>query len=150
VRRTRGLILFTALFFVLLMGFIARAIVAVGPASLNMATQSYTDLTSRRLAEAAVSYARARLRDKPAWRGDGPNVLTQPDFTVIEDNGNVFGLVRDLDGETGLFRIRFNFQDGPPPPPGPTPTPLRPQGPDAIFVPAGQQRLSGTPLGHPL
>lgn len=105
------------------MGFVARAIVAVGPASLNMATQSYTDLASRRLAEAAVSYARARLRDNPDWKGNGPNVLTQPDFTVVEDNGNVFGLVRDLDGETGLFRIRFNFQDGPPPAASPSPTP---------------------------
>ncbi len=124
MNRRRGIILMVAMFFVLVMGIIARAVVAVGPASLFMANQAYSDLNARRVAEAGLSYARARLREDANWRGNGTGpFIDTPNFSVVEERGNVFGLIRDLDGETGLFRLRFNYQDGPPPSASPSPTP---------------------------
>lgn len=35
-----------------------------------------------------------------------------PAFKVVEDNGNVVGLVRTPTGGTAQFRLRFNYQDG--------------------------------------
>lgn len=103
-----------ALLVVLLLGIIARAIIAVGPGYLAAVNQGEDLREARRAAEAGVAYARARLKENPGWRGDGNALVVDlPDLTVVEDNGNVFGLTRDLQGNVSTFRLRFNFQDGP-------------------------------------
>lgn len=113
MRRRRGIILIMALFIVLVMGMVGRAIVAGGPANLQMALQTARDLAARRACEAGVSYARLRLRENPDWKGDGNAlVVDRPDLKVLEDNGNVFGLITDSEGQKSQFRLRFNYQDG--------------------------------------
>jgi len=103
-----------ALLVVLLLGIIARAIIAVGPGYLAAVNQGEDLREARRAAEAGLAYARARLKENPGWRGDGnATVVDLPDLTVLEDNGNVFGLMRDLQNNVSTFRLRFNFQDGP-------------------------------------
>ncbi len=103
-----------ALLIVLLLGIVARAIIAVGPGYLAAVSQGEDLREARRAAEAGLAYARARIKDNPAWRGDGNAlVVDSPDLRVVEDNGNVFGLTRDLQGNVSTFRLRFNFQDGP-------------------------------------
>ena len=63
-------------------------------------------------AQAGLSYAQVRLGEDPAWRGDANRtVIDSPDLFVVEDQGNVIGLIRSENGAFAQFRIRFNFQD---------------------------------------
>ena len=65
-----------------------------------------------RAAESGLRYAQTRLAANPVWRGDGNAVvLSDPDLTVLEERGNVIGILRAPSGEYSQFRIRFNFQD---------------------------------------
>lgn len=111
--RSRGVVLISTLFFVLLVGVIARAIIITGPGKLRMSNQAFSEPASRRAAEAGLAYCQARLRGDPAWKGDADKmVVNTPNLQVLEDRGNVFGLVRDLEGRVSQFRVRFNYQDG--------------------------------------
>jgi hypothetical protein len=66
-----------------------------------------------RAAESGLRYAQTRLGADPLWRGSGNGtILATPDLTVVEDQGNVIGIVRANGGQYGQFRIRFNYQDG--------------------------------------
>lgn len=93
---------------------IAHGILSLGPGGLKASGQTVDDLLARRAAEAGEAYARARLNEDTGWRG-GANALTvdTPALQVIEDTGNILGLLHDPSGNAALFRIRFNYQDGP-------------------------------------
>ncbi len=70
---------------------------------------------AERAAESGVQYALSQLRADPAWRGDRNEVtVNSGDLFVVEDNGNVVGLVRTPDQRWSQFRLRFNYQDGGP------------------------------------
>jgi len=113
-RSRRGIALVTALAFVLVAAIIGRAIVALGPANLRMAEQGTLLRSARHVAECGITYLQVRMRENSGWKGDGNGlIVNQPRFQVVEDRGNVFGLVRGLDGEVSLFRARFNHQNGP-------------------------------------
>lgn len=112
-RARRGIALVTALAFVLVAALIGRAIVALGPANLRMAEQGSLLRSARHAADCGVTYVQARMRENSGWKGDGAGlIVNQPRLQVVEDQGNIFGLVRGLDNEVSLFRARFNYQDG--------------------------------------
>lgn len=69
---------------------------------------------ARLAAEAGFRYAQAQLQKDPGWRGGDSNVtvVNQPGTVVVEDHGNVLGILTDLDGNVRQFRIRFNFHNG--------------------------------------
>lgn len=78
---------------------------------------SSVNLEDKELAMAAarsgIDYARARLQEDPAWRGDANElVVDTPEFKVVEDNGNVFGFITPANGPPSQFRFRFNYQNG--------------------------------------
>lgn len=63
-------------------------------------------------ADAGLAYARSRLGEDYGWRGDGDKVVVSSDhLTIVEEKGNVIGIIRAADGEYSQFRIRFNYQD---------------------------------------
>ena len=92
---------------------IAHGFLSLGPAGLKASGQTVDDLLARRAAEAGEAYARARLNEDTAWKANA-NTLTvdTPGLQVLEDNGNVLGLLHDASGAAAVFRIRFNYQDG--------------------------------------
>ncbi len=113
MRRGRGIALISSLFFVLIIAMIVRGILALNPANLRLADSAYDDLLARRAAEAGEAYARARLNEDTAWKAGGNAVIVNtPELQVIEDNGNVLGLIHDAKGVASAFRLRFNYQDG--------------------------------------
>ncbi|MCA9780105.1 MAG: hypothetical protein KC800_25435, partial [Candidatus Eremiobacteraeota bacterium] len=108
-----GAILVTIVIFL-----IVGATLALAPTHLASAA-SYTDSQRAQLSvEAGLSYARAKLREDLTWRASpdsGPHeTVRMPDesLVIVEDHGNVIGLIQFEPGQFGQFRIRFNYQDG--------------------------------------
>lgn len=104
----RGVVLITALFVVLIVGIIARAILVSSPLR---AREGYSEQATA-AALSGVDYALCRLRAEPGWKGVANRmVVNSPGICVVESEGNVFGLIGHP-GSYSQFRIRFNFQDG--------------------------------------
>lgn len=102
---------------VLILGFIGAAMTST-PITL-LSAKGFGDQQRADLAcEAGLAYAQTRLRENPRWRGSiqtGPHHITSSTdtaMTVVEDHGNVVGLLVAEDGSRSQFRIRFNAQDG--------------------------------------
>lgn len=75
--------------------------------------RSSESILAENATRSGLEYALARLEENADWRGDGNGVIVDSlELTVVEDNGNVVGLVKGEDGSVAQFRIRFNFQDG--------------------------------------
>ncbi|MEW6283151.1 MAG: hypothetical protein AB1758_31355, partial [Candidatus Eremiobacterota bacterium] len=74
-RLRHGMVLLTAILFLLVLGLLARAIVSVGPVRMRLAQQAYYDLSAGKAAEAGACYARARIRERADWRGDGNGLV---------------------------------------------------------------------------
>lgn len=103
------------LFLVLVIGMVGRAIMLLGPGALALSQNSAAHLQAQRAAQSGLQYATAKLRDKPSWRGDDDGVTVDlPGLFVVEQRGNVIGLVTERSGEVHQFRLRFNYQDGDP------------------------------------
>jgi hypothetical protein len=108
-----GTILITIVIFMVI-----GATLALAPTHLASAA-SYTDSQRAQMAvEAGLNYARARLKEDLTWRGSpdsGPQETVRTvdeSMVIVEDHGNVVGLIRFESGHYGQFRIRFNYQDG--------------------------------------
>lgn len=108
-----GVVLVTVMLLVLVLGMLARAAFVLGPAALALSESTREDEAAQHAADAGLAYARSKLLERQGWKGDDNRVtVSLPDFTVVEDNGNVIGLLPTPDGSLSQFRIRFNFQDG--------------------------------------
>ncbi|MFN8611583.1 MAG: hypothetical protein U0931_28825 [Vulcanimicrobiota bacterium] len=71
-------------------------------------------MLAEKAAEAGAIYARVQIRNKAEWKGDlNQTTINLDDFKVAEDTGNVTGWMQNASGQVALFRIRFNYQDGP-------------------------------------
>ena len=113
IGKRRGVVLVTVLFFVLILGLLERVILMQSPNSLAASSQSLTALEAEAAAQAGAAYARCRLQENASWKGDGNAVVVNtPRLVVVEDTGNVLGLLRDANGQISQFRIRFNYQTG--------------------------------------
>jgi hypothetical protein len=113
MRKQRGIVLVTVLFFILLIGILSRAILSAGPLVSRVGGQLTESLVAQRAAEAGASYACAQMKAKNDWKGDkNTTTLNLPDLKVEEDHGNVVGWMKNAAGTISMFRIRFNFQDG--------------------------------------
>jgi hypothetical protein len=103
------------LFFVLVIGMIGRAVLRVGPGALALSNDSLQKAAAQRASESGLEYALAKLRQNPEWRGNDDRVtVNTTDLFVVEDRGNVIGLMTSGKGRVSQFRIRFNYQDGSP------------------------------------
>jgi hypothetical protein len=116
--KPRGIVLITTLMMVLIVAMVVAAAISLSPTSLASAA-SYTDSQRAILAvEVGVAYAKSRFRENLGWQGSadsGPTTIVRtPDnsLVVVEDHGNVVGLIKFDSGQYGQFRIRFNHQDG--------------------------------------
>ncbi len=113
MRKQRGIVLVTVLFFILLISILSRAILAAGPLVSRVGGQLTESLVAQRAAETGASYAAAQMKAKNDWKGD-KNAITVnlADMKIEEDHGNVVGWMKNAAGTVSMFRIRFNFQDG--------------------------------------
>ncbi|MFN8606380.1 MAG: hypothetical protein U0931_02535 [Vulcanimicrobiota bacterium] len=104
-----------SLLLVVIIGMIGRAVIMLGPGALAVSDSSITRSQAQRAAESGLEYASSKLRANPNWRGSDNRVTVDaPGLTVVEDHGNVIGLLSDSQGNVSQFRMRFNYQDGDP------------------------------------
>ena len=116
--KPRGIILVTTILMVIIVAMVVAAAISRSPVSLVSAA-GYTDNQRALLAvDAGIAYAKARFKEDIHWKGSpdsGPHtVVRTPDdsLVIVEDHGNVVGLLKFDSGQYGQFRIRFNHQDG--------------------------------------
>ncbi len=97
---------------VVIMMFIGAAI-GLGPANLVAGQNTLYRDQAQLAAESGAQYALSQLHKDPAWRGDQNKItVNTPGLYVIEDNGNVIGILTTPDGTKSQFRLRFNYRDG--------------------------------------
>lgn len=113
MRRPRGIVLLIGLVIAVVAFMFIGASLALAPGGMASAQQSAEQDQAQRAAESGVHYALSQLKKNPDWRGDLNTItVNNPDLYVVEDQGNVVGLVRCPDGSWSQFRFRFNYQDG--------------------------------------
>lgn len=118
--RLRGIMLIITLIGLAMMLMIITAALILSRGSEAVSGSMEEQQAAVLAAEAGLQYARARLQERPSWRGDGDGGTTvavtvqsaDGSMVVTEDNGTVIGY---MDGPEGLhqqFRFRFNYHDG--------------------------------------
>jgi len=112
--RREGFVLVTTLLFLVVTLMMLSAAYALLPASRLMSGSVDSHEQALQAAEAGIEYAKTRLQENPAWRGDADAItIDQPgDIWVREADGNVVGILWSSNGEPSLFKIRFNYQNG--------------------------------------
>ena len=112
-RPKRGIVLFISIVMAVIMVMVVGAAIALGPANLAAGQQVVNQCQACRAAESGIQYALTQLRKDPDWKGNKNKVTVNlPDMYVVEDHGNVIGLLATSDGSWSQFRLRFNYQDG--------------------------------------
>ena len=67
-------------------------------------------------AQSGVEYALTKLQNNIAWQGDDKNyqlASAAKGVKIVENNGNVWGMLITPNGRRSFFRIKFNYEDGP-------------------------------------
>lgn len=114
MKKPRGIVMMVSLF------SLAAVTMLVGAATMLMPTELFASRhagdTNQALfaASSGVDYAQARLQANTNWKGDAVTglVVDRPDLQILEDTGNVIGVLVASDGSRSAFRMRFNFQNG--------------------------------------
>jgi hypothetical protein len=111
--RIRGFVLISVLFLAVLVSMYLIASTILSRGRFGSVQENANDKIAEMAALSGIEYALARLEEDPAWRG-GLNKVTveSPNLTVVEDQGNVVGLVTSPGGGVAQFRLRFNWQNG--------------------------------------
>ncbi len=113
MRRQRGIVLIIAIILSIIAVMFVAAATRLGMGGLSAGQNGTFVAEAERAAESGVQYALSQLRANPSWRGDRNRItVNSQDLFVIEDTGNVVGLVRTPDQRWSQFRLRFNYQDG--------------------------------------
>ncbi len=114
MKRQRGIVLLVAIVLSVILAMFVGAALSLGSGGLALGQSSIYQAQAQQAAESGISYAIAQLRADPTWRGNKNAVtINQTELYVVEDQGNVVGLVKTPQGTWSQFRLRFNFQDGP-------------------------------------
>jgi hypothetical protein len=97
---------------------IVAAAATAMPVQLFAASHGGETQAALMAASSGADYAYARLQENRGWRGNGDGsagshlVVNTPRLQVIEDEGNVIGLITNGEGLKSAFRLKFNFQNG--------------------------------------
>jgi hypothetical protein len=110
--RKRGIVLISVVFISVLIAMYMVSATVLNRSRFMGVRQTAENKLAEEAARSGMEYALARLEENPDWRG-GLNAVTvdSPELVVVEDRGNVVGLVTTSEGEA-QFRLRFNHQDG--------------------------------------
>lgn len=118
--KLRGIMLVITLIGLAMMAMIITAALILSRGSDAVGGSLQEQQAAVLAAEAGLQYARARLQERPNWRGDGDGGTTvattvqaaDGSMVVTEDNGTVIGYMRSPEGLFQQFRFRFNYHDG--------------------------------------
>lgn len=107
-----------ALLTLLVITMIVAAAASAMPVQLFSATHGGETQAAFMAARSGLDYAYSRLQERDTWMGNGDGsagvhlIVNTPQMQVVEDNGNVIGVMVNGDGNRSAFRFKFNFQNG--------------------------------------
>ncbi len=118
--KKKGIVLITTLLTVVLVVMMITAVVHSGASSLSLTAGFHNRENALLAAESGVQYAATRLQDNMFWQGEGgftgssgsSSYFEGNGLKVVEDNGNVVGVITSKTGTVSAFRIKFNYEDG--------------------------------------
>jgi len=112
-KATRGIVMVVALITLLVITMLVAAAATAMPTQLFAASHGGETQSALMAARSGVDYAYARLQENRSWRGGEANtvVVNTPTLRVVEDRGNVIGLITQADGSKSAFRLKFSFQN---------------------------------------
>lgn len=113
--RRPGIVLVTTLFVVMLVVMLVAGVVLMGAGGSALSASFHEREAALMAAESGLQYALTRLQARSDWRGTaagGGPLPMNPEFSVVERNGNVLGFLRTPSGQRSQFRIKFNYEDG--------------------------------------
>ena len=120
-KKRHGIFLVSALFVTVVVTMYLVGAITLIPGGLLQSRNDGFRAQARQAAQSGVDYALARLRSNPLWRGDGAypgnkagTIVNQSGLLVVEDHGNVIGVIGYGSQDPAQFRLRFNYQDGTP------------------------------------
>lgn len=110
--KRRGVFFISVLFIVVMISMFVGAAFELGVFGLKRAASQADVAAAQRAARSGIEYALARLKVNPAWKADSAKtaVVDTPELLVVEERGNVVGIIRDQQ-QFSQFRIRFNYYD---------------------------------------
>lgn len=115
-KRQRGIAIIIGLFSLAAITMLVGAAVTAMPGQLFASAHTADTQGALNAASAGVEYAQARIQSGRGWNGRlgyGPQLTVDtPTMQVMEDNGNVIGIIVQPDGSKTAFRMKFNYQNG--------------------------------------
>ena len=109
--------LLTLLVITMMVGAVATAM----PVQLFAAVHGGETQAALLAARSGMDYAFSRLQENRMWMGNGDGatpppgartIVNTPQLQVVEDEGNVIGVLVHPDGTRSAFRMKFNYQNG--------------------------------------
>ena len=120
-RKTRGIVMVIALLTLLVITMMVGAVATAMPVQLFAAVHGGETLAAQQAAQSGLDYAFSRLQENRLWVGNGDGatpppgphlIVNTPQLQVVEDEGNVIGVLVNQDGTRSAFRLKFNYQNG--------------------------------------
>lgn len=119
-KKTRGIVMVIALLTLLMITMIVASVATAMPVQLFSAVHGGETQSALNAARSGLDYAYSRLQENRAWVGNGdgsspppgPHLIVDiPSLQVVEDEGNVIGVMTQGDGTRSAFRLKFNYQN---------------------------------------
>ncbi|MGM9992398.1 MAG: PilX N-terminal domain-containing pilus assembly protein [Candidatus Bruticola sp.] len=115
LKNKRGIVLITTMLTVVLVIMLLSSIVYSNIGSMRLASNFYGREQAIMAAQSGVQYAITKLQNNITWKGcDDSETISDSStgLSVIENNGNVVGMIDSKNGRRSFFRIKFNYEDG--------------------------------------
>ena len=111
----QGIVLVTTMLTVVLVIMLLSSVVYSNFGSMRLTSNFYGREEAIMAAQSGVEYAITKLQNNVTWQGDDKNyqlASSVKGVKIIENNGNVWGMLVTPNGRRSFFRIKFNYEDG--------------------------------------
>ena len=112
----QGIVLITTMLTVVLVIMLLSSVVYSNFGNMRLTSNFYGREEAIMAAQSGVEYALTKLQNNIAWQGDDKNYLlasAAKGVKIVENSGNVWGMLITPNGRRSFFRIKFNYEDGP-------------------------------------
>lgn len=112
----QGIVLITTMLTVVLVIMLLSSVVYSNFGNMCLTSNFYGREEAIMAAQSGVEYALTKLQNNITWQGDDKNnqlASTAKGVKIVENSGNVWGMLITPNGRRSFFRIKFNYEDGP-------------------------------------
>lgn len=112
----QGIVLITTMLTVVLIIMLLSSVVYSNFGNMRLTSNFYGREEAIMAAQSGVEYAVTKLQNNITWQGDDKNyqlASAAKGVKIVENSGNVWGMLITPNGRRSFFRIKFNYEDGP-------------------------------------